>query len=360
MSFYFRHNKVTLNNTQHILVELGIWFRTTASNDIELLKSAEANNGWFTEDSVTTSLMAHGNALSEDGVASWLDRYGIDKFQFSDKKLGIVLAGNLPLVGWHDMLCGLVAGCKVVVKASRDDAILPKAVVNELERIAPELRGRIEFVEGKLGEVDAVIATGSNNSMRYFESYFGHLPHIFRSQRTGVAILDGHETDKELAALGDDIFTHFGLGCRSTTKIFIPRDFDLDRCFAAWVVWSELGNNNKFANNYDYHKAIWLLNGDDLLENGFLLVKEDEAWVSPVGSLYTERYDSQDKVIEKIMGYSDGLQLVSTREGASSIQAAIQASDEEVAVGCFGKAQCPTLRDYADGIDTIEFLMSLK
>ena len=134
----------------------------------------------------------------------------------------------------------------------------------------------------------------------------------------------------------------------------------MDRCFAAWVVWNELGNNNKFANNYDYHKAIWLLNGDDLLENGFLLVKEDEAWVSPVGSLYTERYDSQDKVIEKVMGYSDGLQLVSTREGASSIQAAIQASDEEVAVGYFGKAQCPTLSDYADGIDTIEFLMSLK
>jgi hypothetical protein len=360
LSFYFRHNKDTLKNPQHILVELGIWFRTTATNDIALIKSAEAHNGWFTEESVTTSLMAHGNALSEEGVSSWLERYGINEFQFSDKKLGLVLAGNLPLVGWHDMLCGLVAGCKVVVKASRDDAILPKAVVNALERLSPELRGRIEFVEGKLGEVDAVIATGSTNSTRYFESYFGHLPHIFRSQRTGVAILDGHETDKELAALGDDIFTHFGLGCRSTTKIFIPRDFDLDRCFAAWVVWNELGNNNKFANNYDYHKAIWLLNGDDLLENGFLLVKEDEAWVSPVGSLYTERYDSQDKVIEKVMGYSDGLQLVSTREGASSIQAAIQASDEEVAVGYFGKAQCPTLSDYADGIDTIEFLMSLK
>ena len=360
MPFYFRLNKDTLKNPQHILEELGIWFSETAPNDTGLLKSAEAYNGWFTADSVATALKAHGNALSEKGVAEWLAHYNIDEFKFSDKKLGLVLAGNLPLVGWHDILCGLVAGCKVVVKASRDDAILPKAVVNELERIAPELLGRIEFVEGKLGQVDAVIATGSNNSTRYFESYFGHLPHIFRSQRTGVAILDGEETDQELAELGDDIFTHFGLGCRSTTKIFIPRDFDLDRCFAAWVVWSELGNNNKFANNYDYHKAIWLLNGDDLLENGFLLVKEDKAWVSPVGSLYTERYDSQSEVVEKVMGYSDGLQLVSTRAGASSIKDAIEASSSEVSVGCFGMAQCPSLNDYADGIDTIEFLMSIK
>ena len=360
MSFYFRNNKGTLKNPQQILVELGIWFRNEAPNDITLLKSAEAHNGWFTEASVKTALRAHGNAMSVEGLAVWLDRYSLETLKFSDKKLGLVLAGNLPLVGWHDMLCGLVSGCKVVVKASRDDSILPRAVVSELERIAPEIKGRIEFVEGKLGAVNAVIATGSTNSTRYFESYFGHLPHIFRSQRTGVAILDGEETDQELAALGDDIFTHFGLGCRSTTKIFIPRDFDLDRCFAAWVVWSELGNNNKFANNYDYHKAIWLLNGDNLVENGFLLVKEDEAWISPVGSLYTERYDSQAKVIDKVLGYSDGLQLVSTRAGASSIQDAIEVSKEHVSLGFFGEAQHPTLSDYADGIDTIEFLLSLK
>ncbi|PCJ82243.1 MAG: acyl-CoA reductase [Bacteroidetes bacterium] len=353
-----------MNNLHTILKELGIWFREIAPNESELIRLAEAHNGWFTEDSVLKAFSSHGESLTDINIEEWLNSYDLQHVNHSpgtrpNKRLGLIMAGNLPLVGLHDILCGLVAGCDVAVKASRDDVVLPQRVVQEIERIAPELKGRVEFVEGKLGKVDAVIATGSTNSMRYFDSYFGHIPHIFRSQRTGVAFLDGQETLDELKGLGDDMFTHFGLGCRSTTKVFLPRDFDLDRCFEAWVSWGHLGNNNKFANNYDYHKAIWLLNRDELIENGFLLVKEDEAWVSPVGTLYIERYDDMANVVNKIADYRDGLQLVTSRVGAVDFTKKLSKAAPEISQKHLGDAQCPSLKDYADGVDSIEFLLSL-
>ncbi|HIO15575.1 MAG TPA: acyl-CoA reductase [Flavobacteriales bacterium] len=354
-----------MNSLQPVLTKLGIWFREIAPKESELIMLAEAHNGWFTEDSVKTAFASHGASLTEINIEDWLKAYDFQHVNTPDKakpnkRLGLIMAGNLPLVGLHDILCGLVAGCDVAVKASRDDVILPKRVVQELESIAPELKGRVEFVEGKLGKVDAVIATGSTNSMRYFDSYFGHIPHIFRSQRTGVAVLDGDETEDELKGLGADMFTHFGLGCRSTTKVFLPKDFDLDRCFAAWVSWGHLGSNNKFANNYDYHKAIWLLNRDELIENGFLLVKEDESWVSPVGTLYIERYDDRADVVEKLANYTDGLQLVTSRAGATEFSKELASAAPEISQEDLGAAQCPSLKDYADGVDSIDFLLSLK
>ena len=351
-----------MNNLHNTLVELGKWFREEAILNEELLKSSEAHNGWFTEDSVKTALTNHGEMLRSESVEKWLEFYSIESIEncSTTKRLGLVTAGNLPLVGWHDMLCGLVSGFYVDVKASRDDQILPRAVVSKLEEISPELKGRITFVDGKLGEIDAVIATGSSNTTRYFESYFSHIPHIFRSQRTGVAVLDGNETDEELSGIGDDMFTHFGLGCRSTTKIFLPEGFDLDRCFAQWVKWGEVGNHNKFANNYDYHKAIWLLNGEDLIENGFLLVKKDEGWVSPVGTLYIEFYSDLSKVVSKISEYSEGIQVITSRVGWTELQSDLQKSSPRLSFNTFGSAQCPEIFDYADGVDTIEFLQGLK
>lgn len=351
-----------MNKLHPTLVKLGKWFNERAPHDDELLQASESHNGWFTRDSVVTSLKNHGRILEAEGLASWLEKYGVDQDDASTerKRLGLITAGNLPLVGWHDMLCGLVSGCNVAVKASRDDAILPRAVVKQLEQIDPELKGRIEFVDGKLGEVDAVIATGSSNTTRYFDSYFGHLPHIFRSQRTGVAVLDGNESDEELDALGNDIFTHYGLGCRSTTKLFLPEGFDLDRCFAQWVRWGDLGNHNKYANNYDYHKAIWLLNRDELIENGFLLVKKDTAWVSPVGTLFVEFYNDIEKVVSRLADYKDGLQLVTSREGSVDFTDSLSKAESSISQTSFGSAQSPSLNDYADGVDTVEFLLSLK
>jgi hypothetical protein len=247
----------------------------------------------------------------------------------------------------------------VAVKTSRDDTVLPKRVVQEIESIEPALKGRIEFVEGKLGDVDALIATGSSNTMRYFDAYFGHIPHVFRTQRTGVAVLDGEESEEELKMLGEDMFTHFGLGCRSTTKVFLPTDFDLDRCFSAWVSWSFLANNNKYANNYDYHKAIWLLNREELIENGFLLVKEDENWVSPVGTLFVERYDDVGELIKKLSDYKDGLQLVTSRSGAMDFTKELSVLAPSISQQDLGMAQCPSLCDYADGVDSVEFLLKI-
>ncbi|MBM71997.1 MAG: acyl-CoA reductase [Crocinitomicaceae bacterium] len=351
-----------MNNLQHTLVELGKWFIEDAILNEDLLKSAEAHNGWFTKESVVMALQNHGKMLKEESVSNWLGKYGINSIPLESpsKKLGLVTAGNLPLVGWHDMLCGLVSGFEVSVKASRDDQILPRAVVKKLEEISPELSGRITFIDGKLGDVDAVIATGSSNTTRYFEYYFSHIPHIFRSQRTGVAVLDGNETELELSGLGDDMFTHFGLGCRSTTKIFLPEGFDLDRCFAQWIKWGEIANHNKFANNYDYHKAIWLLNGEDLIENGFLIVKKDEGWVSPVGTIYIEFYNDLKKVVSKISDYSDGIQVVTSRSGFCEFQESITNVSPSINQDLLGSAQCPKISDYADGIDTVEFLKGLN
>ena len=351
-----------MNKLQHTLVELGKWFQDEAILNDDLLKSAEAHNGWFTKDSVVTAMNNHASMLSPSSISAWFAENGIDdsSLESNGKTLGLITAGNLPLVGWHDMLCGLVCGFNISVKASRDDQILPRTVVSKLEEIAPELKGRITFIEGKLGEVDAVIATGSANTTRYFESYFSHLPHIFRSQRTGVAVLDGNESDEDLRNLGDDMFTHFGLGCRSTTKIFLPEGFNLDRCFAQWVKWGEIGNHNKYANNYDYHKAIWLLNGEDLLENGFLLVKKDSGWVSPVGTIFVEFYNDLDSITTRIAEYSDGIQVVTSRKDWGELAKNLNSKSSELHIHEFGRAQCPKVDDYADGVNTVKFLQGIE
>lgn len=350
-----------MNTLQPVLQKLGIWFLNSAPHESELLRLAEAHNGWFTADSVKTAFKSLGESLREENLSKWFLNYELPDAVGgrSGKRVGLILAGNLPLVGFHDILCSIVAGHDVAIKASRDDMVLPQRVVQELENIEPKLKNRIVFTEGKLGNIDAVIATGSSNTMRYFDAYFGHLPHLFRAQRTGVAVLDGLESEDELKGLGDDMFHHFGLGCRSTTKVFLPKDFDLDRCFGAWVSWGNLAMNNKYANNYDYHKAIWLLNRDDLIENGFLLVKEDEKWVSPVGSLFIERYDKIDQIVRKLADYQDGLQLVTSRAGAKQFKSSLYEQSPKISQTDLGLAQFPALDDYADGVDSIEFLLKL-
>ena len=240
------------------LVQLGKWFRDEASKDADALRLASANNGWFTEESVQLALRSHGQALSEEGVAAWAANCTFPAAA-TGVKVGLILAGNLPLVGWHDILCSVLSGHEVHVKLSKDDAVLPKWVVAKWAEWMPYVADAVTFHDGLMQDMDAVIATGGANASRYFEAYFGHLPHLFRGPRTSVAVLDGHETDGDLDRLGDDIFAHFGMGCRSVTKVWLPKRFDLDRCFAQWVRWGHLGQHGKYANNYDYHKAVWLL-----------------------------------------------------------------------------------------------------
>ena len=340
------------------LVHLGAWFRGEidgeGSNDEDLLRMAEAQNRWFTPEFMRQAMQANGEMLQAPVLEKWISSYpGIDQPR-SPKKVGLVLAGNLPMVGWHDVLSVLIAGHHAVVKCSSEDKVLIPAAIRVLEEtVGAEFDGRLAFVQGTLQDVDAVIATGSANTNRYFEYYFRDLPKILRSQRTSVAVLDGSETHSELQALGSDVFRYYGLGCRSVTKLMLPRGFNLDRLFGAWVDWGFVAQNNKYANNYDYHKAVWLLNQEQLLENGFLLMKEDEGWMSPVGTLFYEWYDDLESVSSKLNESAGQLQCVSTRLPASELA-------ENVPCVSLGQTQNPSPWDYADGVDTLNFLLALS
>jgi hypothetical protein len=212
-----------------------------------------------------------------------------------------------------------------------------------LFRMDESLQSQIVFAEGLMKGMDAMIATGSNNSSRYFEQYFGQLPHIIRKSRTSVAILSGEESDDELRKLADDIFSYYGLGCRNVSKMYVPRGFDLNRFFNAVFPWSDIIHHHKYANNYDYNKAVWLLNNEQLLDNGFLLLKEDQALAAPTGTLFYEYYDNADTLRQKVQERKDEIQCLVSRADIP-----------------FGKAQCPQLHDYADGIDTLNFLLGLN
>lgn len=340
------------------LVQLGAWFRGEVANegpeDEGLLRLAEAQNRWFTPAFVKSAMNANGEMLRADVLEQWLAHYPQLNDARSPQLIGLVLAGNLPMVGWHDVLCVLLSGHRALVKCSSEDQVLIPAAVAALNSYCDEdVASRVEFVTGTLEGADAVIATGSANTNRYFEYYFRGLPRVLRSQRTSVAVLSGDESHEQLQALGSDVFHYYGLGCRSVTKLMLPKGFDLDRLFAAWVEWGHVAQNNKYANNYDYHKAVWLLNREELIENGFLLVKEDSGWVSPVGTLYYGWYDALDDVREELEAAADNLQCIATE-----IPEALKVTS--VPTVPLGQSQKPNPWDYADGVDTLNFLLALS
>lgn len=307
-----------------------------------LIQKALQHNAWFTPENIRQSFASLGEMLVEKSLREWLSSY---PFLFSgepgapSKTVAIVMAGNIPMVGFHDLLCVLLSGHKALVKLSSDDAVLMPAIVFMLAEINKDLALQIEFAQGKLQQFDAVIATGSNNTSRYFEYYFGRYPNIIRKGRSSVAVLEGDESEAELTGLAKDVFSYFGLGCRNVSKVYLPEHFDLNRLFAAFFPYAWVVNHNKYGNNYDYHRALWMLNGDDILENGFLLVKEDKALVSPVGSLFYERYSDRQALLEQLRSRSGEIQCTVGRGFVP-----------------FGMAQCPSVGDYADGVDTMAFL----
>ena len=340
------------------LVQLGKWFRGempgAGSDDPALLAAAEAQNRWFTPEFIRQAMQANGAMLMPDTLSHWMGQYPDFSRATSPQRIGLVLAGNLPMVGWHDVLCTLLCGHAAVVKCSSNDALLIPAAIQALRGfLDDETQVQCEVVTGKLESVDAVIATGSANSNRYFEYYFRELPKVLRSQRTSAAVLTGEETPETLRSLGSDIFQYYGMGCRSVTKLFVPQGFDLDRLFSVWVEWGFLAQNNKYANNYDYHKAVWLLNREDLIENGFVLLKRDSGWVSPVGTLYYEPYSDLVALRNRLDAHADELQCVVTQDPkALGVQ--------RLPMVQVGHAQSPAPWDYADQVDTISFLLALS
>ncbi len=309
--------------------------------DIAIRKASQFN-GWATEENVRHAFKAWGNALDPIKIDQWLDRYSELGSPGTERKVGLVLAGNVPLVGLHDVICVWLSGHLARVKTSSQEPELIPALVQVLDNLVPGTSDRILFSEGRLGDVDAVIATGSNNTARYFEHYFGHLPHIVRKSRVSVAVLDGTETQEEINALGEDVFRYFGLGCRNVSKLLLPQEFHLDRIFEGLFNYSAIIQHNKYANNYDYTRAIWMLDQIPFLENGFMLLKEDAALASPVSAIFYERYSDQDDLQEKLIRDQGSVQCI---VGHGFVP--------------FGKAQQPMLSDYADGVDTLKFLIGL-
>jgi hypothetical protein len=296
-------------------------------------------NGWFTKESVAQSLAALGKQLTEAHLASWLHDY---TFVQSPKRVAIIMAGNIPLVGFHDFLCVLLSGNTAVCKLSSDDKTLLPALAVPLIAFLPELKNRIEFTVGPVKNIDAVIATGSDNSSLYFEQYFGKYPHIFRKNRTSVAVLTGEETQEELKGLGHDIFDHYGLGCRNVSQLLIPKEYSLSIFFEGIFSFSEVVLNKKYGNNYDYHKAIFLMNQDQLFDNNFVLLRETSELFSPLAMVHFLRYENQEEVDHFLTSHTESIQVVVGKSFTP-----------------FGSAQCPMLSDYADGVDTMEFLNQL-
>jgi len=311
----------------------------------QLILSEQYHNAWFTPLSVERAVKAIGGMLNERDLTVWLREREAGSTKQEAKKVGLILAGNIPLVGFHDVLCVLVSGNFARIKASSNDARLLKYVLVQLVEIAPEFANQYEFVE-RLAGFDAVIATGSNNTSRYFDYYFGKVPNIIRKNRNSVALTSGNETQEQLFMLGLDIFDFFGLGCRNVSKLLVPAGYNFTPFFEAIEPHQPIINHHKYNNNYDYNKSIYLVNGDKHLDNGFLLVKEDTRLASPLAVLYFEYYDDLASAESRLSELANDIQCIVT---TAAIQVANQVVD-------FGKSQQPALWDYADGVDTMRFL----
>ncbi len=307
---------------------------------VGLVNQVHIYNGWFTPKAVKESFSGVGDWLEESKLKAWVESYTLQDGKA--KNIALIMAGNIPLVGFHDFLAVFLSGNKTIAKLSSDDKHLFPALIKTIALFDSDILDWIEVKEDRLSDFDAVIATGSDNSANYFQSYFGKYPHIIRKNRTSIAVLNGDETKDELIELGKDVFTYFGLGCRNVSQIWLPQDFDLDRLFDAFFQYNGVMNHNKYANNYDYNKAVYLMNLESLLDNGFLLLKEDPKLNSPLGMLHFKRYITKDEVKSFIKSNHEKIQVVVGKDFIP-----------------FGYAQKPNLVDYADGVDTMKFLVTL-
>ncbi len=256
------------------------------------------------------------------------------------------MAGNIPLVGFHDFLSVLISDHKVLVKQSTNDKHLLPFLAKYLEHVEPDFKGRITFTEGNLEQFDAVIATGSDNTARYFEYYFKNKPSIIRMNRNSVAILTGNESEAQLKALSEDIFRYYGLGCRNVSKLFVPKNYNFEAFFKGVFHWNSIINGAKYANNYDYNKAVYLMSEFDILENGFLMIKEDTSFASPIATIFYEYYSDETELKAQIEKNKSNIQCI--------VGQGFDAKEIE-----FGKTQQPNLWDYADDVDTIAFLLKI-
>ncbi|WP_348823076.1 acyl-CoA reductase [Flavobacterium aestuarii] len=313
-------------------------------NFIDLIQLSQSHNGWYTPEQVYFAIASWAEALTDDKLTKWLSEY--DFSTVKPKNTALILAGNIPLVGFHDFICVLLSGHNVLVKTSSNDQHILPFLANYLIAAEPELKNRITFAEGKLENFDAVIATGSNNTARYFEYYFKDKPSIIRKNRNSIAVLNGEETREQLTALGEDIFRYFGLGCRNVSKLFVPKGYSFDSFFEAIFKYQDVIHYEKYANNYDYNKAVFLMSNFKLLDNGFLTIKEDSSYGSPISSVFYEYYENLQDLQNRL------------NEESEQIQCIVSNNLVKNSIG-FGTTQKPDLWDYADNVDTMSFLITL-
>ena len=308
------------------------------------IKLAKEHNSWFTKDNILFSLESWSESLTASNLEKWISTEKTPNN--ASKKVAIIMAGNIPMVGFHDFISVLISGHSVVVKQSSNDKHLIPFLAKYLEHIDENFNQKITFTEEKLEDFDAVIATGSDNTSRYFEYYFKNKPNIIRKSRNSVAVLTGNETENDFENLSEDVFRYFGLGCRSVSKIYVPKNYNFDGFFKGMYAKKEMINNAKYANNYDYNKAVYLMSEFDLLENGFLMIKEDESYASPIATIFYEYYDNLIDLKIKLYEDRNKIQCIVSKD---FIENEIE----------FGKTQYPQLWEYADGVNTLEFLATI-
>jgi len=306
----------------------------------KVIKKAQSNNSWFTDENIKINLTYWSKKLIKTNLNQWLSKYNLK--DTSRKNIAIIMAGNIPLVGFHDFICVFLAGHNSIIKLSSNDKYLIPFLLN-LVKFPSD---RVVYLDGMLKDYDAVIATGSDNTSRYFEYYFKNKQSIIRKNRNSIAILDGNETDEDLKSLSHDILTYFGLGCRSVSKLYVPKDYNFDSFFNSIFGYKDLINNHKYANNYDYNKAIYLMSEYKFLDNGFFMIKEGKEMHSPISTINYEYYDNISHLNEKIKQQEDNIQCV-----VSNIKFEGRID--------FGETQNPSLNQYADNIDVMNFLLTI-
>ncbi|MCU0429003.1 MAG: acyl-CoA reductase [Cytophagaceae bacterium] len=311
----------------------------------QLCQQVYVQNRWFEETNVRFALEQTALMLRHQDLSHWMQQYP-ELPVSTPQKIGVVMAGNIPLVGFHDALCVLASGHHLMAKLSSDDQVLMLFIFQKLFSLEPSLATKVSLVD-KINAADAVIATGSDNTAKHFEYYFANKPRIIRKNRVSVAILSGEESEDELHALGSDLFRYFGLGCRNVSKIFIPQEYDLSIFFRQIETWRPIIDHHKFNNNYEYNRAIYLLKNIQHLDNGFVILTETTDLVSPIAVIYVERYSD-------VQALQDYLQTQQQK-----LQCIVASGTFWPGATPFGKAQSPHVWEYADGIDTMKFLSSL-
>ncbi|MBQ2573675.1 MAG: hypothetical protein II575_05590 [Bacteroidales bacterium] len=341
---------MTLNDRINILASFGNDLAAICDGkEVEVFPGFEkikVYNPWFTEDNVRFCLQNWHSQLNRENLAKFCSSYNIDD-NLSDFCVAIVMAGNIPMVGFHDFACAFLCGVRIEAKLSSKDNVLMKWAIEQITAKLPELAGRITHTEERLSDFDAVIATGSNNTNRYFEYYFGKYDKILRHNRNSVAIITGDETDEELSALADDVFMYFGLGCRSVSKLYLPRGYDFNRMGEAFQKYADIINHNKYNNNYSYQYAVMGMNKIEHVNFGHLLLTEKKDLNSPIGVLHFEYYDDIKAVENELVQNAENIQCIVAKSKFS-----------ENCVN-FGDTQKPNIYNFADNIDTIKFITGL-